>query len=164
MFGFDQGVIRAYITAIPVVVIWKAEAVEKIFGSKKHVTKRYPYTLAESFVAKGLVTRFVNHSQPLHWQPCIFAFHTACRTHFDCSLFSHVSNAEQWQMRRKMLTPTFHFRILQDFLCVFNDYARTFTRILAEHDNAFKPVDIVPLVSMATLDIVCGKHLLDVFF
>jgi cytochrome P450 len=34
-----------------------------------------------------------------------------------------TSNNAKWKQRRKMLTPTFHFRILQDFMPVFNEHA-----------------------------------------
>lgn len=64
-------------------------------------------------------------------------------------------------MRRKMLTPAFHFRILEDFLPIFDEHARVFTRLLEEHKD-LKPVEIVHPVTMATLDIICGNHLKDV--
>lgn len=56
-----------------------------------------------------------------------------------------------------MLTPAFHFRILEDFLPVFNEQAQILTQILAEHEN-LEPVNIVPPVEMATLDIICGNN------
>ncbi|OQR71070.1 cytochrome P450 4V2-like [Tropilaelaps mercedesae] len=61
---------------------------------------------------------------------------------------------EKWRQRRRMLTPAFHFRILEDFLPVFNDHSREFTKNLERHEGQ-KAVDIVPLVTMATLDIIC---------
>lgn len=54
-----------------------------------------------------------------------------------------------------MLTPAFHFRILENFLPVFNEHARIFTRVLAQHEG-HGAVDIVPPSTMATLDIICG--------
>lgn len=67
-----------------------------------------------------------------------------------------ISHGDKWRMRRKLLTPAFHFRILEDFLGVFDEHARVFTRLLSEHEG-LKSIDIVPHVTMATLDIICGK-------
>ncbi|XP_071488189.1 cytochrome P450 4V2-like [Diadema antillarum] len=73
-----------------------------------------------------------------------------------------LSYGKKWFQRRKMLTPTFHFSILQNFVGVFNEQSN----ILAEKLDAVKdqhgPVNILPLVTHCTLDIICdtamGKH------
>lgn len=59
-------------------------------------------------------------------------------------------------MRRKLLTSAFHFRILEDFLPIFNEQAQIFNQILADHDD-LKPFDIVGPSTMAALDIICGN-------
>lgn len=64
-------------------------------------------------------------------------------------------------MRRKLLTPAFHFRMLEEFLPVFYDQAQNLTQIMAEHKN-LGSVNIVPLVARATLDVLCGN--VDVVF
>lgn len=43
-----------------------------------------------------------------------------------------TSNNGKWKQRRKMLTPTFHFRILQDFMPIFNEHANLLVRHLDE--------------------------------
>lgn len=55
-----------------------------------------------------------------------------------------------------MLTPAFHFRILEDFIPVFNEQAVIFVKNLKEQQNK-KYIDIVPLVTLCTLDIICGE-------
>lgn len=56
-----------------------------------------------------------------------------------------------------MLTPAFHFRILEDFIPVFNEQAVIFVRNLKEQLHK-KYIDIVPLVTLCTLDIICGEE------
>lgn len=69
---------------------------------------------------------------------------------------SFYSNGDTWRTRRKLLTPAFHFRILEDFVPVLNEQARVFTEILTEHEN-LKAVNIISPVEMATLDVICGN-------
>ncbi|XP_077506394.1 uncharacterized protein LOC144115765 [Amblyomma americanum] len=65
-----------------------------------------------------------------------------------------TSSGNKWRRRRKMLTPAFHFRILEDFIPVFNEQAVIFVKNLKEQQNK-KYIDIVPLVTLCTLDIIC---------
>ncbi|KAH8033900.1 hypothetical protein HPB51_017350 [Rhipicephalus microplus] len=73
-----------------------------------------------------------------------------------CGIFlqSRNSRGNKWRRRRKMLTPAFHFRILEDFIPVFNEQAVIFVKNLKEQQNK-KYIDIVPLVTLCTLDIIC---------
>ena len=43
-----------------------------------------------------------------------------------CQGESHCRKREEWRGKRKLLTPTFHYDILKDFLPVFNAHAKTF--------------------------------------
>ena len=42
----------------------------------------------------------------------------------DFSQFLSYSDGSKWRMRRKLITPTFHFRILNDFIKVFEEQAK----------------------------------------
>ncbi|XP_071498887.1 cytochrome P450 4V2-like [Diadema antillarum] len=74
-----------------------------------------------------------------------------------------LSSGKKWFHRRKMLTPAFHFSILQNFMDVYNEQSN----ILAEKLDAFAdkrdPVNIFPLVTYCALDVICdtamGKHI-----
>lgn len=63
----------------------------------------------------------------------------------------------KWQSRRKLLTPAFHFKILEDFVTVFNEQSRILVgklkQVASNKDNDF---DIFPYVTRCTLDIICG--------
>ena len=57
-----------------------------------------------------------------------------------------------------MLTPTFHFNILDAFLPVMNEQAKILVNKLMEQieQKQKKVIDIVPYITYATLDIICG--------
>ncbi|XP_035207084.1 cytochrome P450 4V2-like [Stegodyphus dumicola] len=65
-----------------------------------------------------------------------------------------TSSGEKWRSRRKLLTPTFHFRILADFLTIFNEQSEILTRKM-ESLVGSSSIDITSLIKMCTLDIIC---------
>ena len=67
-----------------------------------------------------------------------------------------TSSGNKWRARRKMLIPAFHFKILHDFVPVFNEQGMTLAKKLSTIANQPNCVDIVPLVTACTLDIICG--------
>jgi cytochrome P450 len=73
-----------------------------------------------------------------------------------------TSNGNKWSKRRKLLTPSFHFDILKDFLFVMNEQADTLINILKEDMKTNPTLDIASYISRCTLDIICGK--LNFFF
>lgn len=68
-----------------------------------------------------------------------------------------TSGGKKWRTRRKMLVPAFHFKILHDFVPVFNEHASFLVKKLQIAALKGKPVDIVPSVTACALDIICGK-------
>ncbi|GIY81414.1 cytochrome P450 4V2 [Caerostris darwini] len=65
-----------------------------------------------------------------------------------------TSQAAKWRHRRKLLTPTFHFTILEDFIPIFQEQSCVLVSKL--QDLTREPwVDIVPLLAYCTLDIIC---------
>ncbi|GFY72455.1 cytochrome P450 4C1 [Trichonephila inaurata madagascariensis] len=65
-----------------------------------------------------------------------------------------TSTGTKWKSRRKLLTPSFHFKILDDFLPTFNDQSMFLVKKLESLQHK-EYVDITPLVILCTLDIVC---------
>ncbi|KJH50797.1 hypothetical protein DICVIV_03046 [Dictyocaulus viviparus] len=57
---------------------------------------------------------------------------------------------------RKLLTPSFHFNVLNDFVIVYNNQAKTFIDQLENHANVQAQFDIYPYVKRCALDIICG--------
>ncbi|XP_063375636.1 cytochrome P450 4C1-like [Cydia amplana] len=64
-----------------------------------------------------------------------------------------LSNGEKWQTRRKILTPTFHFNILQQFSAILQENAQRLLTVLEAASE--RPVDVVPVISEFTLSSIC---------
>ncbi|CAG9796528.1 unnamed protein product [Diatraea saccharalis] len=64
-----------------------------------------------------------------------------------------LSGGEKWKGRRKILTPAFHFNILQQFHEILDQNSR---RLVEEISfKVGKPIDLVPLLSDFTLNSIC---------
>ncbi|GMS95443.1 hypothetical protein PENTCL1PPCAC_17618, partial [Pristionchus entomophagus] len=72
-----------------------------------------------------------------------------------------ISTGDKWRSRRKMLTPTFHFSMLDEYIATMNRHAKICVDLL--EDRVGKKVDMYPVVKMCALDIICettmGKEL-----
>lgn len=64
-----------------------------------------------------------------------------------------TSPQNKWRRRRKILTPAFHFRILNDFLPVINEQAAVLVGKIAEYRGS--SLDFVPLSCHCALDVIC---------
>lgn len=64
-----------------------------------------------------------------------------------------TSAGPKWKRRRRMLTPAFHFKILEDFVAPMNKMAR---RTAARIDDQFKEpwIDMVPMAAACALDVL----------
>ncbi|XP_004610397.1 cytochrome P450 4V2-like isoform X1 [Sorex araneus] len=73
-----------------------------------------------------------------------------------------TSTGSKWRSRRKMLTPTFHFTILEDFLDVMNEQSKILVKKLEKHVNQ-KEFDCFFFITLCALDIICetamGKNI-----
>ncbi|GAB6023597.1 hypothetical protein CHUAL_008367 [Chamberlinius hualienensis] len=69
-----------------------------------------------------------------------------------------TSTGTKWQQRRKLITPSFHFRILDNFLQVMNEQADILVELLQQQCNGKKISDefnIYSYITRCTLDIIC---------
>nr|AZP56670.1 CYP4c3 [Locusta migratoria migratoria] len=60
----------------------------------------------------------------------------------------------KWHDRRKLLTPAFHFKILEDYVHVFNKNSKILVNKLAENASG-STVNIFKYMTNCTLDIIC---------
>lgn len=67
-----------------------------------------------------------------------------------------TGSGEHWFKHRRMITPSFHFKILNDFHEVFTKGSAKFVEKLKENADG-KTFDIQRLVHLCTLDVICGN-------
>ena len=65
---------------------------------------------------------------------------------------------DYWKRHRKILTRAFHTEVLKDFVSVFESVGDVLIKKLEKYDG--KPsVDVHRLITLCTLDIICGKYI-----
>lgn len=65
-----------------------------------------------------------------------------------------ISSGEKWFHRRKIITPTFHFKILEGFAEVFNRETGVLVEKLRKHDGK-EEFDVYDYVTLLALDSIC---------
>ena len=66
-----------------------------------------------------------------------------------------LSDGKKWLKRRRLITPTFHFVILQEFVGIFEEQALILVEKLKQFADTSVPTDIQVPVSLAKLDSIC---------
>ncbi|XP_053672593.1 cytochrome P450 4C1-like [Anopheles nili] len=66
-----------------------------------------------------------------------------------------TSKGERWFQHRKLITPTFHFNILDGFCEVFAENGSVLVERLRPHAGTGQPVNVYPFVTKAALDVIC---------
>ncbi len=118
-----------------------------MLGSNKIIDKGPEYDYIHPWLATGLLTstgKLVNIKLDIN----LFFF-----TSVLSSLFTLIAG-QKWHQRRKLLTPTFHFKILEDFVQVFNEQSAVLVERLNE--KVGQDFDIFPYITLCTLDVICG--------
>ncbi|KAJ1345619.1 hypothetical protein KIN20_000195 [Parelaphostrongylus tenuis] len=65
-----------------------------------------------------------------------------------------TSNVDNWRPKRKLLTPTFHYDMLKEFVPIFNEKSRILVKKLANLPKK-EPVELLSFVTLCGLDIIC---------
>ena len=67
-----------------------------------------------------------------------------------------TSAGQLWKNRRRMLTPAFHFRILEDFIPIMNEQSDILVANLRKAiEQPF--IDMREPILQCTLDVICGQ-------
>lgn len=66
-----------------------------------------------------------------------------------------IATGKKWFARRKVITPTFHFKILEQFVEVFDKHSAIFVENLAKFKG--QELDVFPKITLCALDIISGK-------
>ncbi|XP_052863031.1 cytochrome P450 4C1-like [Anopheles cruzii] len=112
---------RLWTGLVPEVRVTKAEYVEQVISSSKHMEKSMSYRFLHAWLGDGLLT----------------------------------SKGERWFQHRKLITPTFHFNILDGFCDVFDENSQVLVEQLQPHADTGTPVNVFPFIAKAALDIIC---------
>lgn len=75
-----------------------------------------------------------------------------------------TSNSHRWLTHRRLITPTFHFSILENFLAVFEEHAHILVNCFQPFADRGSPVDIGQYVTRCTLDVISGNENLYLLF
>ncbi|XP_035917573.1 cytochrome P450 4C1-like [Anopheles stephensi] len=116
------GIHRIWNGSTPEVRINKAEYVEKLISSSRHIEKSTMYKFLAAWLGQGLLT----------------------------------SKDDRWFQHRRLITPTFHFNILDGFCEVFAEHGQLLVEKLSERVGSGKqPINVYPFITKAALDIIC---------
>jgi len=65
-----------------------------------------------------------------------------------------TSSSAKWKRQRKLITPTFHFQILEQFIGIFDSQSDILIKKL-EKEVGGEEFDIFPYITLCALDIIC---------
>jgi cytochrome P450 family 4 len=66
-----------------------------------------------------------------------------------------ISTGKKWFQRRKVITPAFHFKILDQFAEIFDKHGTVLIECLSKDKG--RPIDVFQPVTLCALDIICGE-------
>ena len=66
-----------------------------------------------------------------------------------------TSKGAKWKQRRRLITPSFHFNILDKYMEAMNKHSSELVDILKRKCAAEEEIHLEMLLSMCTLDIIC---------
>ncbi|GMR52424.1 hypothetical protein PMAYCL1PPCAC_22619, partial [Pristionchus mayeri] len=66
-----------------------------------------------------------------------------------------LSGGDRWRARRKMLTPSFHFSMLQGYIECMNRHAKVLVEVL--HDHIGQRIDADPFMKTFSMDVICTR-------
>ena len=104
-----------------------------------------PELMEPILVSQKLITKAVEYSYLSPWLGnCMF-----------------LTTGTRWKTRRRLLTPAFHFQILNSFVDVFNEQSLVCARQLemALETSKDGQLDIFPFMTECALDIICGNSI-----
>lgn len=122
---------------------------QPILNSPKHIDKSPDYSYLHPWLGTGLLTSYGQkwHSRRKVNEP------QGC-------LFWNIETRIFLSYPKQILTPAFHFKILEDFMDIFNRESAILVSKLSKELNK-DSFNIFPYVTLCTLDIVCGKWALN---
>ncbi|TGZ50137.1 Cytochrome P450 4C1 [Temnothorax longispinosus] len=124
--------------------VMKVIKMKQVFPSTVNITKGEEYDLLRPWLGNGLLTSTGKDAKSLHVYQLVCTY------------------GKQWFHDRKLIGPTFHFSILDQFAVVLSEKAEILIKCLEreiEKDSG-KAVDVFPLIVNAALDVICDNYIL----
>jgi cytochrome P450 len=77
------------------------------------------------------------------------------------SLFWYIAG-DKWRPRRKLLTPAFHFKILDEFMPTFNEKSMASVAKMEEilGTAGSKEIDVFSIMTDPVFDVFCGNFIM----
>ncbi|KAH7696179.1 CRE-CYP-29A3 protein, partial [Aphelenchoides avenae] len=137
--ALDRGesVIRWWIGGTLMVVPLSGEAVKPIVESTTELKKGYAYDFFHAWLGNGLLTRFGDEPG------------------FSSGMAYFSNNNDVWRFKRKLLTPTFHFNMLEGYMEVMDRHSRALADHVEKYVDVGSTVDLYPWIKCCALDIIC---------
>lgn len=117
---------------------------QPILNSQKFVNKSHDYDYLHPWLGTGLLT-----STDRKW-------HSRRKVNYKQRRRGGTEQCKLIRFSLQILTPAFHFKILDDFIDVFNEQSAVLARKLAVEVGS-EAFNLFPYVTLCTLDIVCGE-------
>lgn len=118
-----------------------------MLSSPKYITKSSEYKFVEPWLNEGLLLSKGKWERTRFW---------ICKKN---NIFQSISifAGQKWHARRKIITPAFHFKILEQFIEVFDRLGNTVvTKTLGKYDREDE-FEMYPIAVLYALDVMCGK-------
>ncbi|KAL9961254.1 hypothetical protein ACROYT_G030163 [Oculina patagonica] len=148
---FNGGMFCLWLSPVySLVLLYKPELIEILLSSSKHTSKSPDYIFVHPWLGTDLQTAvsgtyffFISHT-------------TEAAMSFTAYMISGllITDGSKWKTRRRLITPTFHFKILNNFIQVFEEQAAILVTQL-EKNVKKGPFNIMPYISHCALDIIC---------
>jgi cytochrome P450 family 4 len=130
-------------------VFTRITGMTKIFGKKQGITRAWIGTKPYILITKPTAVEPIL-SSPKHIDKS--TDYNYLRPWLGTGLLT--SFGKKWHSRRKILTPAFHFKILDDFIDIFHEQSIILGDKL-EKELGNDKFNIFPYVTLCTLDIIC---------
>ena len=97
-------------------------------------------------MARFGIAHHTGYTLNYYYQPLKLTFHF------------HPSGCK-WRERRRLLTPSFHYNILETFIDTFNEQSLIMCTKINElcHEKTTIEIDVTNLTNYCSLDIICGN-------
>lgn len=134
-----------------------------ILSSVKHIDKMNDYRFLHPWLGNGLITSTGMNKITTKKEP-VSTFQWPTKKQKLFHLFAFIGQI--WHKHRKMITPSFHFNILNIFHTSINKGANLLAKKLEKLnvENKGAAMDIQDLINLSTLDIICGSFHFITFF